>query len=74
MLPNVARKLIMGDRALKTEARPFLFARVGRNRSCVARCSLQYPLLFLEKIFCLALIIGESRDSGCSPGLDEKGK
>jgi hypothetical protein len=28
----------------------------------------------LEKIFCLAWIIGESRDSGHVPGLDEKSK
>jgi len=32
------------------------------------------PSLFLEKIFWLVLIMGESRDSGQDPGFDEKGK
>ena len=36
------------------------------------RCSVQDPPFFLEKIFCLALIIGESRDSGQDPGFDRK--
>jgi len=30
--------------------------------------------LFLEKISCLAWIIGETGDSGHNPGLDEKSK
>jgi len=34
------------------------------KHSCVARCSVQYPLVFLEKVCCLVLIMGESRDSG----------
>jgi len=36
-------------------------------------CNTHLPC-FLEKIFCLALIIGESRDLGQDPGLDEKAK
>ena len=32
------------------------------------------PSLFLEKILCLTLIMGDSCDSGQDPGFDEKGK
>src|SRR5439155_25403158 len=41
--------------------------------SCVSRFVVQDPP-FIEKIFCLALIMGESCDSGQDPGFDEKGK
>ena len=37
-------------------------------------CAIPPPPLFLEKIFCPALMIGESRDLGQGPGLDEKAK
>src|SRR5438309_5001721 len=45
------------------------------NFSRVARCSALYPPSpFLEKISCLALIIGESCDSRPDPGSDEKAR
>src|SRR2546422_7328753 len=45
------------------------------NRFCVVRCSVQYPPTpFLEEIFCLAVITGESCDSGHDPGSDQKVK
>src|SRR2546427_2744369 len=43
------------------------------NHSCVTRCSVQYPPLpFLEKICCLARIMGEYSDSGQGPGFDRR--
>ena len=57
--------VIMGD---------FLGQMFPINHSCVARCSALYPPLFFEKISCLALIMGESRDSGQGPGLDQMAK
>ena len=43
------------------------------NHSCVTRCSVQYPpLLFLEKISCLAMIMGEYPDSGQGSGFDPR--
>ena len=37
-------------------------------------CSLRTPPPFLEKIFRLAVFLGEHCDSGHDPGLDEKSK
>jgi len=42
--------------------------------SCVTRCSALYPPSFLEKISCLALVMGEFCDSGQGPGLDGMAK
>jgi len=54
---------------------------IAPNNSCLETVSLQPvlrhemlcaipPLVFLEKICCLALIMGESRDSGQGLGFD----
>ena len=49
--------------------------RLSLYHSCVARCSAQYPPPpFPEKISYLAVIMGDYRDSGHRPGLDEKAK
>ena len=48
--------------------------RFPSNYSRVPICSTLYPPPFLEKISCLALIMGDSRDSGQSPGFDPMAK
>jgi len=40
------------------------------DHSCVAKCAVQDPPLSPEKIFCLAMIMGETGDSGHNPRSD----
>ncbi len=48
----------------------FVQEKYGIDHSCVARYVVQDPPLLEEKIFCLAVIMGETGYSGHRPGLD----
>jgi hypothetical protein len=61
--------LITTNEALSNHATPL--ASTLASRGAVAKTP---PSPFLEKIFCLAVIMGETGDSGQGPGLDEKAK
>jgi len=54
----------------------FLYIRHGSGGTTLASpdALLLSPPLFLEKIYCLAMIMGEYRDLGQGPGFDEKEK
>jgi hypothetical protein len=66
--------IIRGAVGLKASVRLYPFADVGGDTSLASRGRVAKAPYPGEVIFCLAWILGESRDSGLRLGLDAKAK